>query len=96
MPTRITRALLDAKAHTLNLMTNSPAEPYRTVDGRVVANKGNYHISGAYGGYCLHRMCNESGGVRDVFSCGHIPARELAGLMSAYMSGLYDANKINA
>jgi hypothetical protein len=96
MPTRITRALLDAKAHTLNLMTNSPDEPYRvsrTVDGKVIANKGNYHISGAYGGYCLHRMANESGGVSDVFNCGHIPARELAGLMSAYMSGLYAANK---
>lgn len=96
MSTRITRAHLDAKVATINSMTKSPAEPYRTVDGKVIANKGNYHISGAYGGYCLHRMVNESGGVSDVFSCGHIPARELAGLMSAYMYGLYDANKINA
>jgi hypothetical protein len=93
MSTRITRQFLDAKADTLNGMTNSPVEPYRTVDGKAVANKGNYHISGAYGGYCLHRMCNESGGVSDVFSCGHIPARELAGLMSAYMAGLYDATR---
>jgi hypothetical protein len=96
MTTRITRAHLDAKAATINSMTKSPAEPYRTVDGKAVANKGNYHISGAYGGYCLHRMCNESGGVSDVFSCGHVPARELAGLMSAYMAGLYDATKITA
>lgn len=93
---RITRAHLEAKADTINSMTKSPSEPYRTVDGKLTANVGNYHISRAYGGYCLHRMCNESGGVSDVFSCGHIPARELAGLMSAYMSGLYDANKINA
>jgi hypothetical protein len=90
---RITRAHLDAKAATLNSMTNSPAEPYRRVDGKVVANKGNYHISGAYGGYSLHRMANESGGVNDVFNCGHVPARQLAGLMSAYMAGLYDATK---
>jgi hypothetical protein len=74
-------------------MTKSPAEPYRTVDGKAVANKGNYHISGAYGGYCLHRMVNESGGVSDVFSCGHVPARELAALMSAYTAGLYDATR---
>jgi hypothetical protein len=93
MTTRITRAHLDAKARTINSMTKSPSEPYRTVDGKAVANKGNYHISGAYGGYCLHRMCNESGGVSDVFSVGHVPARELAALLSAYTAGLYDATK---
>ena len=95
MSTRITRDHLDAKADTLNRMTKSPIEPSRMVDGKWVANVGNYHISGAYGGYCLHRMSNESGGVSDVFSCGHIPARELAGLMSAYTAGLYDATRVN-
>lgn len=93
MSTRITRSFLEAKAATINSMRGAPAEPYRTVDGKAVANKGNYHISGAYGGYCLHRMCSESGGVSDVFSCGHIPARQLAGLMSAYTAGLYDATR---
>jgi hypothetical protein len=93
MTTRITRAFLDAKTTTLNSMTKSPSEPYRTVDGKAVPNVGNYHISGAYGGYCLHRMCNEGGGVSDVFSIGHVSARELAGLMSAYMAGLYDATR---
>jgi hypothetical protein len=93
MTSRITRAHLDAKAQTINSMTKSPAEPYRTVNGKAVANKGNYHISGAYGGYSLHRMSNEGGGVSDVFNTGHIPARELAGLMSAYMAGMYDATK---
>ena len=93
MSTRITRAFLDAKVNTINTMTNSPFVPYRTVDGKAVANKGNYHISGAYGGYSLHRMCNESGGASDVFSIGHVSARELAGLMSAYIAGLYDAKR---
>jgi hypothetical protein len=93
MTTRITIKHLDAKADTINRMTNSPVESSRTVDGNYVANVGNYHISGAYGGYCLHRMVNEGGGVSDVFSCGHVSARELAGLMSAYMAGLYDATK---
>lgn len=90
---RITRSFLEAKAATINSMRGAPAEPYRTVNGKAVANVGNYHISGAYGGYCLHRMCNESGGVSDVFSCGHIPARQLAALMSAYTAGLYDATR---
>jgi hypothetical protein len=93
MTNRITRAFLEAKARTLNGMTKSPLEPYRTVDGKAVANVGNYHISGAYNGYCLHRMATEGGGVNDVFNCGHISARELAGLMSAYMAGLYDATR---
>lgn len=93
MTTRITRAHLDAKAATINNMMKSPAEPSRMVDGKYRANVGNYHISGSYGGYSLHRMCNESGGVSDVFSCGHIPARQLAALMSAYTAGLYDATR---
>ena len=93
MTTRITRAHLDAKAATINSMRGAPSEPYRLVNDKAVANVGNYHISGSYGGYCLHRMCNESGGVSDVFSCGHIPARELAALMSAYLAGLYDATR---
>lgn len=93
MTQRITRAHLDAKAATINSMTKSPAEPSCMVEGKYCANVGNYHISGAYGGYSLHRMSNESGGVSDVFSCGHIPARELAGLMSAYTAGLYDATR---
>lgn len=95
MTQRITRAHLDAKCATLNRMTKSPVEPSRMVDGKRTANVGNYHISGAYGGYCLHRMSNESGGVSDVFSCGHIPAKQLAALMSAYTAGLYDATRIN-
>lgn len=93
MTQRITRAHLDAKADRLNCIMKTPAEPYRTVDGKAVANIGNYHISGAYGGYCLQRITSDGGGVSDVFSCGHIPARELAGLMSAYMAGMYDATR---
>ena len=89
MTQRITRAHLDAKAATINSMTKSPSEAY--TNGK--ANKGHYHISGAYGGYCLHRMSNESGGVSDVFSIGHVSARELAGLLSAYTAGLYDATR---
>ena len=95
MTQRITRAHLDAKVATINSMTKSPTEPSRMVDGKWTANVGNYHLSGAYGGYSLHRMSNESGGVSDVFNCGHIPAKQLAALMSAYTAGLYDATRIN-
>jgi hypothetical protein len=93
MTTRITIKHLDGKADTINRMTKSPVESYRTVDGKLTANVGNYHISRAYGGYCLHRMATEGGGAHDVFNIGHVSARELAGLMSAYTAGLYDATR---
>lgn len=93
MTTRITRSFLEAKAATISSMRGALAEPYRTVNGKAVANVGNYHISGSYGGYCLHRMCNEAGGVSDVLNCGHVTARQLAALMSAYTAGLYDATR---
>lgn len=93
MTNRITRSHLDAKAATINSMTKSPAERSCTVDGKYRANVGNYHISGAYGGYSLHRMVTEGGGASDVFDCGHIPARQLAALMSAYTAGLYEAKR---
>ena len=85
---RITIKHLRALADTLNRMTNSPSEPWGRVDGRNVANIGNYHISQAYGGFCVHRMANESGGVTTPISYGHIPARDLYNRIHAYMNGL--------
>jgi len=61
MQNRITRAHIVSKAAIINRMTNSPAESSSMVDGKYVSNVGNYHISGAYGGLCLHRMANDVG-----------------------------------
>jgi hypothetical protein len=52
------------------------------------ANRGNYHLSHAYGGVCLHRMCTDGGGVSSPLSTGHVSKRELAGLLSAYIAGI--------
>ena len=84
---RITTSHLRAKIERLNQLTNSPAD-YMT-GGK--CNIGNYHLSGAYGGWALHRTVNESGGVHDVFGLGHIPARQLVDMISAYMAGYQDA-----
>ena len=81
---RITDKYLDAIVDRLNRITGSPAAPY--IDGK--AQIGNYHISHAYGGVCLHRMHNEVGGVSSPLSTGHIPKRELAGLMHAFIAGM--------
>ena len=85
---KVTRSVLESKANTINKLLNSPLESSRMVDGKWFANVGNFHISGAYGGYSLHRMVNESGGCFDVLTNGHISAKELAGLMSAFIYGL--------
>ena len=84
MSNRITDKDLEAIAARINRITGSPLEPY--IDGKVQI--GNYHISHAYGGVCLHRMSNTSGGVSEPLSTGHVPKRELANLMYAFISGL--------
>jgi hypothetical protein len=81
---RITDKHLQAKIDWLNKITGSPVAPY--IEGK--AQIGNYHLSHAYGGVCLQRMHNESGGVSSPLSCGHIPKRELAGLLDAFIAGI--------
>ena len=81
---RITDKHLDAIVDRLNSITNSPVVPY--VNG--VAQVGNYHISHAYGGVCLHRMYNDAGGVSSPLSTGHISKRELAGLLHSFIAGI--------
>jgi hypothetical protein len=81
---RVTEKQLQAIVDRLNRVTNSPMEPY--IKGK--AQPGNYHLSHAYGGVCLHRMFNEGGGVSSPLSIGHVPKRELLNLMHAYICGL--------
>lgn len=89
MAYRITEAHLKAKVEWLNKMTGNPTDPYARDDsGHLKANIGNYHISHACGGVCLHQMASEGGGVRDIFNCGHITKRDLAERISAYMLGI--------
>lgn len=81
---RVTEKHLQAIVDRLNRITGSPMEPY--IDGKVQV--GNYHLSHAYGGVCLHHMHNESGGVSSPLSTGHISKRELAGLLHAFIAGI--------
>jgi len=86
---RITIKTLQQDADMLNYMTSNNGEPYSKDDnGGYLANIGNYHISKAYGGYALHQIANANGGIRDVLNRGHMPARELHGLILAYVRGL--------
>ena len=96
---RITDKQLDQLATYLNELTGSPLE-YSTrtpqPDGttKFKANAGHYHISHAYGGVCLHRVCNEGGGISTPLIHGHVPKRELYNAMQAFIKGL-DAVRFN-
>jgi hypothetical protein len=81
---RITEAHLQAKIDRLNRITGSPAEPWTA--GK--ANIGNYHLSHAYGGVCLHRMYNDGGGCTTPLIGGYVSKRELAGLLDAFINGI--------
>jgi hypothetical protein len=85
---RITRKDLDGAVNLLNRITGNEAEPYRKEGDKWVTNLGNFHISGAYGGFALHRMATDTGGVNDIFNRGHMPMRELYDLIHAYRRGI--------
>ena len=85
---RITVTDLRAVIARLNRETNSPAEPYvMGADGRHRAQIGCWHLSQAYGGFALHRMVGESGGVSDPFG-HHMPARDLHSRIHAMLAGI--------
>ena len=89
---RITEKHLQAIVDRLNSITKSPSAPY--IDGK--AQIGNYHLSHAYGGVCLHRMHNDGGGVTSPLSVGHVSKRELAGLLYAFIAGINAAQEVQA
>jgi len=93
---RVTDKQLQAVVDRLNRLTGSPLEPYAKEGDKYAAQVGNYHLSHAYGGVCLHRMHNESGGVSSPLSTGHVSKRELLGLLHAYISGIESQQEVTA
>jgi hypothetical protein len=86
----VTVKQLEAIVSNINRLTYSPPQPYSVnADGKYTPCAGSYHLSGAYGGYALHRMSLGVGctGVSDIFG-GHMPKRELAERMWAFIKGL--------
>jgi len=84
---QVTKKQLENQVYLLNKVTNSPLSPYSpNGDGTHHHNPGNYHLSGAYGGWQLCRMA-DGGGANDITS-GHIPKRELSELIDIYTRGI--------
>jgi len=85
---RITKADLEGAVRALNLATGQPPEPYtREADGALTHHPGNYHLSGAYGGWQVEQM-HPSGGVTRALGGGYIPKRELYSLICAMVEGV--------
>jgi len=82
---RTTRKQLEFLCARINAAHQTPAQPYERVNDKLIGQIGNYHLSGAYGGVSLHKTMTIGGGVRDVFSCGHVTKRDLYNRMSAYL-----------
>lgn len=86
---RITLAHLQAIVDRINRTMGTPHESWvKDESGKYCAQIGNYHLSGAYGGYSLHQMMSDGGGVYDTLGCGHIAKRELAERMYAFIRGI--------
>jgi len=77
---RITEKDLEAKVIRLNKTVGFNNPKWSEI--------GSYSLSYAYGGVNLHQFTNAAGGVKEVFSCGHVPKKELYNLISAYEAGL--------
>lgn len=93
MSDRITLKDLEAVCARINRTVNGTDETpvwTRNEDGTLTATIGVYTLDGAYGGWELHRISNEAGGVSDVFRCGHVPKSLLYSLMQAFLTG-YEA-----
>jgi hypothetical protein len=84
---RISKAQLQAVCDRINTVAGTPLQPYAKVGDKYEPQARCYHLSGAYGGYCLEQMCDTGSGVRSVIS-GYRPKRELYDLMHAFLRGL--------
>ena len=83
---RITEKQLDSLCDYINKLTGSPTDYRNAETGKI--NVGHYTISHAYGGVCLHRICNDGGGCSTPLSHGHISKRELYNEMQAFIKAL--------
>jgi hypothetical protein len=88
---RVSMKELEFLAKQINEACGTPTECWtKQPDGTFKANIGCYHLAGAYSGYALECIHNESGGVVTVLG-GFMPKRELAGKMRAFLHGIHTA-----
>lgn len=86
---RTTTKHLQSLINQVNKMTNSPMESYaKGEDGNYHAQVGNYHLSAAYGGVNMERICNDGGGITQPIGGGYHTKKELYARIRAFIAGL--------
>lgn len=88
---RISNKDLASLCLMLNEAAGTPVHYSDTIDGVWRSCVGNYHISYAYGGCCLHQTVNEDGAVRDVLYTGYVSKRECYTAVRSYLAGFQDS-----
>lgn len=89
MTERITREDLERVVRALNSATGQPPEPYtKETDGTFTPCPGNYHLHGAYGGWCVEQMHPSGGVVGGLCGGGYIPKRELYYRIASMIEGV--------
>jgi len=83
---RVTEKQLETLVKRINEAAGTPLEPYVNVAGKFTAQVGNYHLSGAYGGWKLEQITNAQGGTRDI-TYGYVPKRDLYEQLQAILTG---------
>ena len=83
MRERITSKKLEAQVLCLNELTGNPVTPWAVnkETGEWEPQAYAYVLDGAYGGFELQQMCRTGSGCTEPLNTGHIPARELSGLL---------------
>tara|TARA_R100001377_G_scaffold73625_1_gene49685 strand:+ start:350 stop:643 length:294 start_codon:yes stop_codon:yes gene_type:complete len=88
---RITAKVLEAQIKALNKLTGNPVTPYLKNEdtGQFEPQAHAFMLGQAYGGYELQQMCATGTGCSAPLNTGHIPARELSGLIQAMLTTLH-------
>jgi hypothetical protein len=82
---RVSESLLVKAIDHLNKVTNNPIDTYKTENGKLCAQIGNYHLWAGNGSYSLYQIATEGGGVRDIL-WGKTKS-ELYGKLEAFLKG---------
>lgn len=85
---RVSKSMLQNKINLINEMTNSPAEYAIKTDQGFRCNIGHFHLSQAYGGYCLQRTIGEGGGCQTPIGLGHITGKEICHQLDGFIAAL--------
>ena len=90
MKQRITVKQLESKVKLLNKLTGNFDTPYIKSEGtgKFVPQAHVFVLGRAYGGFSLEQMAAKGSGCSEPLNTGHIPARELHGMLASMIAGI--------